>query len=96
MTRDAKQRLREEVGDDVDWQQLDPRRYDPRRIVREALLDESELRPMPTGTPEEPQEPAAAGHARESDEQELQPVRTATAEEPAAAVRARTFDDEAT
>ncbi|MGL5860798.1 MAG: hypothetical protein ACRCY9_06050, partial [Phycicoccus sp.] len=25
--------------DDVDWQALDPRRYDPRRIVREALLD---------------------------------------------------------
>jgi len=31
-------RLAEELGeDDVDWSALDPRRYDPRRIVREAL-----------------------------------------------------------
>lgn len=38
----AKERVREELGpdfDDIDWQQLDPRRYDPRRIVREALLE---------------------------------------------------------
>lgn len=28
-----------ELGD-VDWKALDPRQYDPRRIVREALLDE--------------------------------------------------------
>jgi sec-independent protein translocase protein TatB len=26
--------------DDIDWQQFDPRQYDPRRIVREALLDD--------------------------------------------------------
>jgi sec-independent protein translocase protein TatB len=39
----AKDRLREEMGpdyDDVDWKKLDPRQYDPRRIVREALLDD--------------------------------------------------------
>ncbi|GAA1153058.1 twin-arginine translocase TatA/TatE family subunit [Ornithinicoccus hortensis] len=39
----AKVQLREEMGpgfDDVDWKQLDPRQYDPRRIVREALQDE--------------------------------------------------------
>jgi len=29
-----------EQGADVDWSTLDPRRYDPRRIVRDALLDE--------------------------------------------------------
>lgn len=36
----AKGQLRQEMGpafDDIDWQQLDPRQYDPRRIVREAL-----------------------------------------------------------
>lgn len=39
---DAKERVASELGDDVkdvDWEALDPRRYDPRRIVREALLD---------------------------------------------------------
>jgi len=39
----AKARMREEMGpdfDDVDWKQLDPRQYDPRRIIREALIDD--------------------------------------------------------
>jgi sec-independent protein translocase protein TatB len=38
----AREQVRNEMGeefDDVDWTALDPRRYDPRRIVREALLD---------------------------------------------------------
>ena len=38
----AKERMREEIGpefDEVDWQKLDPRQYDPRRIIRDALLD---------------------------------------------------------
>lgn len=36
----TKQRLAAELGeDDVDWEALDPRRYDPRRIVREALTE---------------------------------------------------------
>ena len=41
--RDAKARVDEELGEeakDVDWAALDPRRYDPRRIVRDALLDD--------------------------------------------------------
>ncbi|GHD48275.1 Sec-independent protein translocase TatB [Mycetocola manganoxydans] len=44
MARGAKDRMRDEMGpefDDVDWQKLDPRQYDPRRIIREALLDDS-------------------------------------------------------
>ena len=39
----AKERMREEMGpefDEVDWRKLDPRQYDPRRIIREALIDE--------------------------------------------------------
>lgn len=39
----AKDRVASELGEDVgdvDWASLDPRRYDPRRIVREALLEE--------------------------------------------------------
>ncbi|MEN1975879.1 twin-arginine translocase TatA/TatE family subunit [Cellulomonas sp. P4] len=40
--QDARSRVDSEFGDevkDIDWEALDPRRYDPRRIVREALLD---------------------------------------------------------
>lgn len=40
----AKDRMREEMGpefDEVDWKKLDPRQYDPRRIIREALLDDA-------------------------------------------------------
>ena len=38
----AQAQMREELGpefDDIDWQKLDPRQYDPRRIVRDALSD---------------------------------------------------------
>ena len=43
MASGARDRMREEMGpeyDDVDWKKLDPRQYDPRRIIREALVDE--------------------------------------------------------
>lgn len=33
--------LSEELGEDVDWRKLDPRQYDPRRIIREALLEDA-------------------------------------------------------
>lgn len=37
----AKVSLREELGDDIDeLAKYDPRQYDPRRIVRDALLDD--------------------------------------------------------
>jgi sec-independent protein translocase protein TatB len=39
----AKDRMRDEMGpefDEVDWKKLDPRQYDPRRIIREALLED--------------------------------------------------------
>jgi sec-independent protein translocase protein TatB len=51
MANGAKERMREEMGpdfDDIDWKKLDPRQYDPRRIIREALLDdEPEVRVKP-------------------------------------------------
>jgi sec-independent protein translocase protein TatB len=43
MADGAKERMREEMGpefDEVDWRKLDPRQYDPRRIIREALAEE--------------------------------------------------------
>ena len=42
MAQGAQEKVREELGpdfDDVDWRKLDPRQYDPRRIVRDALAD---------------------------------------------------------
>lgn len=65
----AKERVREEMGpdfDEVDWQRLDPRQYDPRRIIRDALLDDPapapERRtpsPRPAAAYEVGEEPAA-------------------------------------
>ncbi len=42
MAQGASDQVRAELGpefDEVDWRKLDPRQYDPRRIVREALAD---------------------------------------------------------
>jgi sec-independent protein translocase protein TatB len=42
MAQGAGEQVRRELGpefDEVDWRKLDPRQYDPRRIVREALAD---------------------------------------------------------
>ena len=47
MLDDAKDRVREEMGPDFDedeWRKLDPRQYDPRRIIRDALLEPPEPR----------------------------------------------------
>jgi sec-independent protein translocase protein TatB len=50
MADGAKERMREEMGpdfDDIDWKKLDPRQYDPRRIIREALTDdEPKVKPV--------------------------------------------------
>ncbi|MEJ2578423.1 MAG: Sec-independent protein translocase TatB [Kineosporiaceae bacterium] len=46
MAQGAADQAKAEMGpefDDVDWQKLDPRQYDPRRIVREALADAVDL-----------------------------------------------------
>jgi len=43
MANNANTQLKEELGEgyeDVDWRKLDPRQYDPRRIIREALLED--------------------------------------------------------
>lgn len=47
----AKDQMRDQLGpefDDVDWKALDPRQYDPRRIVRDALSS--------TDDPDQPRE----------------------------------------
>lgn len=47
---DVQRRVQEEVGDsvDLDWRSFDPRQYDPRTIIREALLSEPPSRVEPT------------------------------------------------
>lgn len=66
----AKERMRDEMGDDfdeVEWQKLDPRRYDPRRIIREALVDDvfisPERNPRPTAAPKNSSGQSVAGDA---------------------------------
>lgn len=85
--RTAQDRVKDEMGsdfDDLDWKKLDPRQYDPRRIVREALLDD----PAPARVS------AAAGAAGASvadpARDSSSPRRSFTLEEPPP------FDDEAT
>jgi sec-independent protein translocase protein TatB len=49
MANGARDRMRDELGDDfddLDWKKLDPRQYDPRRIIREALLDDEQSGPV--------------------------------------------------
>lgn len=81
MAEGARTQIREEMGpafDDVDWQALDPRQYDPRRIVREALAsppgspaggsaraqaaNEAAIAGEPARSPGAAQQPAARGH----------------------------------
>lgn len=64
----AKTRMKDEMGpefDEVDWKRLDPRQYDPRRIIREALLEDS---PVGAGGPSVPavESAEAASLARKS------------------------------
>ena len=43
MAEGAKDQLSSELGpeyQDLDWKKLDPRQYDPRRIIREALVED--------------------------------------------------------
>src|SRR5690625_2453190 len=54
MLSDAQTKVRDELGpegEDIPWEKLDPRQYDPRRIVREAVFtDDSDGAATPTGT----------------------------------------------
>ena len=46
MANSAQEQMKEELGDgfeDLDWKKLDPRQYDPRRIIREALLEDEPI-----------------------------------------------------
>ncbi|MFF2369778.1 sec-independent translocase [Agromyces sp. NPDC058110] len=84
----AKDRMREEMGpefDDVDWQKLDPRQYDPRRIIRDALSDADPFA--------EPAKPVVARAAVNENSAYLQRKRK---REALGAGEAAPFDSEAT
>ncbi len=71
MANGAKARMKDEMGDDfddVDWKKLDPRQYDPRRIIREALLDDTPVTPAvrPVTKPATRPEPAYLQHKAKS------------------------------
>ncbi len=89
MADGAKDQMREQMGpefDDVDWKALDPRQYDPRRIVRDALLGDDDAEP--------PEKPVSRGGPT--------PAPTATgegdgsSETSAGAARAAAYDEDAT
>jgi sec-independent protein translocase protein TatB len=46
MAEGAKGQLQTEIGEEVNWKQLDPRQYDPRRIIREALSETEPVNPV--------------------------------------------------
>lgn len=63
LLKGARVRMRDEIGpefDEVDWRKLDPRQYDPRRIVREAFLDDAPGSSAPTANPFAPAGAAVA------------------------------------
>ncbi|WP_282946854.1 twin-arginine translocase TatA/TatE family subunit [Cellulomonas endometrii] len=83
--QDAKRRVDDELGDDVkdiDWEALDPRKYDPRRIVRDALLDDDT--------------PARAGARARTAAGSAGAARGAAAPAPPEPDAPAPFDDEAT
>ncbi|MCC2314473.1 Sec-independent protein translocase TatB [Cellulomonas xiejunii] len=89
LARDTKERVDVELGEaDVDWAALDPRRYDPRRIVREALLDDA--------PPHTPSRPAVPRPGRVRTAAAAAPAGAFAGPVAAAADAPAPFDDEAT
>ena len=85
--QDARQRVDEEMGETgVDWEALDPRRYDPRRIVREALRDDPSA---PTTRNVPPRRPTASHPAGT-------PALAVPAADAASSGAPAPYDDEAT
>ena len=101
LIKDGQSALKDELGDDVDWSQLDPRNYDPRRIVREALFDDEDATPATGTAAVAALATGAIGTASSGSRRERRDSRRA-GEAPVPAPRAASataltpFDDEAT
>lgn len=102
MAQGAQEQVRAELGpefEDVDWRKLDPRQYDPRRIVRDALSDSLDLddplglkdKPVSPGGPTAQSAPApqAAPPAQSSAPPSVRPAQASPSTAPA-------FDPDAT
>lgn len=67
----AQDRVKAELGDDadlLDWRTLDPRQYDPRRIIREALTDDPPGKGTTTVAPPIDPVPVKAAPSKEAQE----------------------------
>lgn len=74
----SKERLsseeREAFGD-IDWKKLDPRQYDPRRIIADALRDDPQAKPAITpAATATATAPSASALARAERERNLRPA----------------------
>lgn len=97
MAAGARDQVRAELGpdfDDIDWQKLDPRQYDPRRIVREALTDAWE--DEPTARRRSPNGSATATGAAAGTSPRTAVARPADAADTAEPAEPPPFDSEAT
>ncbi|RKW71593.1 Sec-independent protein translocase family protein [Galactobacter caseinivorans] len=96
MAEGAREKLREEAGDeiaDIDWRRLDPRQYDPRKIIRDALLEENEPSPAQPQLTQAPRPAALPAQPTVS----LTKPRAESAQDASLPDGARApFDDEAT
>lgn len=92
--RTARAQMRDELGedfDDIDWQQLDPRRYDPRKIVRDALLDDDDEPVL-----HEPRRTSSGSGASGPDLTKGPDLTTTDKAEPTSTAGASGFDPDAT
>lgn len=103
MADGAKDRVKEEMGDEfdeVDWTQLDPRQYDPRRIIRDALWEEQhspEARRARAAAASRARREATASHAGSVDTAAAMGALATQVSEPAPTPEVQfNFDDEAT
>ena len=98
-TDEAKGSLRRDFAEDlpdVDWKTLDPRQYDPRRIVREALQEESQAQAS-SGSRKSTGSTAAGSSSDEAAAAQLSPVQRYRAQVALRdAEAAPPFDPEAT
>ena len=70
MANGAKGNLKDQLGpefDDIDWRHYDPRQYDPRKIIRDALLDDDDEKTAPEPPHPEHDKAAAAHNYRHPD-----------------------------
>ena len=75
--RATRSKMRDELGpesDEVDWRKLDPRQYDPRRIIRDALFEEPSFTEQAPAASEETKTASSSSSATAT--------ATATAEKP--------------